>query len=531
MPLQVDEKGFVFDPDKKLWLPPLNVKQIEVFDDYHRYLLVHGPRKSGKTYGILHKVIRHAFDVQFAIVAIVCKTIKNAKSAGVWVLLERMLRIWAGTMVGPGGYCRPRCPGFTIVEGPKTTGDSKMSYVRIKNRYGGISEIQCHSLEHSAEVEAKFKGPAYSMFWLSEFDQYCDEHAWDIMCDALRAPDVPYEAHQIVADCNPPDTGTNNWIHDKFFKFVDEVPKEGEDAETAHLRSSTHRILVNLDDNPQLDPRERKDIEARYKKRKALFNRFILGRWEQDITDGHFSDVWDEATHVVGNADGMQEDWEIIVPTTGCTELLTGWDIGEKKSHSFHIVEKVTTEEETSKRLVVNFRVLDELVMVNKFVSVEEFTLQCLAKMEFWERYQKKENGIVIAWRHWSDTSAFEKRASANANDAAIVYATSKGKISLRGAPKYRDSNRDKVNLLWQFLFVKRLLVSSQCFRTRTMFAMLRSDPKSANSQYVRRDEHKHPFDSLSYPIMSEAPMDMMNSAEVDTDRLHAAPAPVFAGF
>lgn len=529
MPLQVDEKGFVFDPEKKLWLPPLNKKQVEIFDDYHRYLLVHGPRKSGKTFGILHKVIRHAYDVANARFAIVCKTIKNAKSAGVWVLLEMMLNLWAGKP-GPGGHKGNPCPKFKILDGPRTTGDSKMSFVIIQNRWGGESEIQCHSLEYASEVEAKFKGPAYSGFWLSEFDQYCDEHAWDIMCDALRAPGVDFSDHQIIADLNPPDTGTNNWIHDKWFKFKDEVPKEDDGKQD--LRDSLHRILVNLDDNPQLDPRERKDIEMRYSKRKKLYRRFILGLWEQDITDGHFSDVWDEDIHVAGKADGPREDWEIIVPTDQCTELLGGWDIGEKKSHSFHIMEKVTTEEPVSKRLVVSFRILDELVFVDQFVSVEEFTLQAMEKMAFWEKWQKEHHQIEqVTWRHWADTSAFDKRASANTTDAAIVYSTSQGKIVLRGAPKYRDSNRDKVSLLWQFLHAQRLHVSAQCFKTRAMFAMLRADPDSSASKYVRRDQHKHPFDSLSYPILSEAPMDMMNSAEVNTSLMNASPSPIFVGY
>lgn len=524
MPLEVDQNGFVFDPEKKLWLPPLNLKQLEIFNDFHRYLLVHGPRKSGKTFGILHKVIRHANDVKGAMAAIVTKTIKNAKAAGVWVLLTRMLRIWEAG-----------CPGFKVVEGPKTMGDTKMSFVRILNRHRTISEIQCHSLEHSAEVEAKFKGPAYSFFWLSEFDQYCDEHAFDIFCDALRMwPDVSYEEHQIVCDCNPPDTGTNNWIHDKWFKFKDgeSTDQDLADEETAGdetLRQSINRILVMLDDNPQLDPRERKDIESRYRKRKGLYNRFILGKWEQDITDGHFSDVWNEDVHVVGNASGYQKDWEVMVPTAQCREMLTGWDIGEMKSHSFHIIEKVTQEDPAAKRIVVSFHVLDELVVVRQFVSVEEFVLAAVEKMIHWENYHKKTNNIVLQWRHWSDTSAFDKRASSNSSDAAIAYAVSHGRVALQGAPKYRDSNKDKVNLVWQFLHARRLLVSAQCFKTKTMFAMLRDDPKSRSSRYIKRDDHKHPFDSLSYPIMAEAPIDMFKNAEVDLARMEASPRPIFA--
>lgn len=524
MAIQVNGSGFIYD-DSGIWYPPLNIKQFEIFEDGHRYLLVHGPRKSGKTFGIIHKVLRHAFDTNGAMVAIVCKTIKNAKAAGVWVLLTRMLKIWS-----------EQCPGFQIVEGPKTAGDSKMSFVRVRNRHGTISEIQCHSLEHSAEVEAKFKGPAYSMFWLSEFDQYCDEHAFDIFCDALRLwPNVTYEEHKIVADCNPPDTGTNNWIHDKWFKFKDEEPKEDENEDTHFLRSNLHKILVNLDDNPQLDPRERKDLETRYRRRKQLFARFIEGKWEMDITDGHFSDVWREGVHVVGNAEGQIDTWEVMVPGALCTELITGWDIGTSKNHSFHILEKILKEEdyedantkEKKKKMVVEFNAIDELVVVNKLISVQEFAINALEKMEHWEKYQMRANKLPIRWRHWSDTSAFEYQAASNKSDAAIVYEATNGRIALRGAPKYSGSNRDKVKLLWQLLYEERLKISAQLFKTKTMFCMLRKG--DSVSEYVKRDQHKHPFDSLSYPIMSEAPTDMFRSADIQTTGVENSPHPVFA--
>lgn len=512
MAIKVNDAGFIYD-DTGIWYPPLNLKQLEIFDDHSRYLLVHGPRKSGKTFAIIHKVLRHAFDVNGAMIAIVTKTIKNAKSAGVWVLLSRMLEIWSA-----------HCHGFVVVEGPKTTGDSKMSFVRVRNRYGTVSEIQCHSLEHAAEVEAKFKGPAYSMFWLSEFDQYCDEHAFNIFGDALRMwPNVRYEQHQIICDCNPPDSGTNNWIHDKWFKFKDKL--DPGDEEDQYFRSCLHRILVMIDDNPQLDPRERKELEARYSKRKSLRARFILGLWEQDITDGHFSDVWDENIHVLGKADCDPAEREVIVPTPQCTALICGWDMGESKNHSFHIVEKLINEDKHGRK-IVSFSVIDELVVIRTYISIRQFVEAALDKMEHWDIYHKKAHGITLKWRHWSDTSAFRERSAAEASEASIAYEASNGKIVLEPAPKYRNSNRDKVKLLWQLLFEKRLHVSAQLFKTRTMFANLRS---GSDAEYVKEDDHKHPFDSLSYPIIAEAPLDMLRSAEVLTAKKKVSPGLVVA--
>lgn len=501
--IKVSETGFVYDTDGR-WLPPMNLKQLEIFNEYRRYVLIHGPRMSGKTFGIIHKVIRHAFDVNGAMAAIICKTMKNAKSAGVWHLICRALPYW-----------EKYCLGFKIVEGPKTAGDTKLSYVKIRNRNGTVSEIQCHSLEHAQQVEEKFKGTNYSLFWLSELDQYCDEHAFDILCDALRmTPFIPFEQHQIICDCNPPDTGPNNWMHDKWFKFKDSKPAEGDTDQTQIAKDRLHRILVMIDDNPQLDPQAKNDLIERYRRRKKWYARFIEGKWEEDLTEGHFSDVWDEEVHVIGKADGPKEDWEVCVPTSQCTTLLTGWDMGSSKNHSFHIIEKIVSEIPGTNRKIVSFSVIDEMVVIREHISIKQFTEAAVAKIDFWNKWMMDNHKIELKWRHWSDSSAFEYRAAANCTDAAMVYEASNSRIALVAAPKYRQSNRDKVKLLWQLLHAIRIHVSAQCAKTKAMFANLQ---EGGEAEYVKEDDHKHPFDSLSYPILAEAPADMVRSGELST--------------
>jgi hypothetical protein len=515
--IKVDARGFVYSTDGH-FLPPMNLKQYEIFEDYHRYLLVHGPRMSGKTFGIIHRVLRHAFDVDGAMIAIVCKTLKNAKSAGVWLLLCRMIKYW-----------EKHCKGFAVVEGPKTAGDTKLSFVRVRGRNGNISEIQCHSLEHAQEVEAKFKSSAYSMFWLSELDQFCTEHAFDIFCDALRmTPFIPFEMHQIISDCNPPDSGTQNWIHDKWFKFKD-AEMRGEDTEkTLRSKQHLHRILAMIEDNPQLAPEAKDDLIERYRKRPVFYNRFVKGIWEAALTDGHFTEIWDEAIHVLGKDDGPEDENEFIIPTAGCRTLLTGWDLGESKNHSFHILEKIINEDPKTKRQIVSFTALDEVINVRNYMSIKEFAQLCMERIEFWEKWQLEHQKIELNWRHWSDTSAFPDRASADKSDSAIVHEASHGRIILEGAPKYAGSNRDKVGLLQEFLQQRRLFVSAQLHATRAMFANLRKDPTSV-AHFVQRSDHKHPFDSLSYPIIAEAPSDMLKGTRIVTANKERPAGLVFA--
>lgn len=533
MTCKVNSRGFIYDPAKTpIWLPPINTKQFDVFNDFHRYLLVDGPRKTGKTFGLLHKIVRHVYDTNGAMFGIINKTLKNAKSSGIWTVLSNLIlpfwehgipehqwEPWMPVMWKTG------CPGFKVVEGPKTTGDTKLSYVKIRNRHGSISELQCHSLEHATDVEAKFKGPMYSGFWCSEADQYLDEHAFHILCDALRMPGVRYDEHQIILDMNPPDTGPNNFFHDLWFKFKENPPVNDEDYDPI-FHSGLHRIGFAMDDNPQLDPNEKRELISRYKKRRTLYNRFILGLWEQDLTDGHFSEVWDESIHVLGNCQGPESERQQIVPTAACRTLLTGWDLGESKNHSFHILEKIIAEDPVTKQKTISFSVLDELVVVRTYMSIREFTEIAMAKIAHWSDYQFEHQKVRVKWRHWSDTSAFRRRSAAERSDSNIVFEVSRGQIILEGAPKFRDSNKDRVNIAIHLLAENRLHVSAQLIKTRLMFANLR---RGDDANYVKKDDHKHPFDSLTYPISAEAPLDMLKSTEIFTAPKAISPGVVVA--
>lgn len=499
--------NFVYDDSPvPIWLPPINLKQFEIFNDFHRYTLITGCRKAGKTIGVEHKLLRHAFDCDGAKIGIISRTIKNAKGSGIWTeLTETILPIWLKS--GLSMRLAPNKNGRAM----GVTGDTKMSFLRLINRHKSVSEIQLHSVENANEVEDKFKGTRFSMWWVSELDRWDDRFLFDILTDQLRIMHIPYEQHQLIADCNPPETGENNCWHDLFFKT-----RHNPDSPNYPMVNDLNVIQCGLDDNPQLDPRERRELEVKYGYRESLRKRFVQGLWTQDLIDGHFSDVYDEAVHVLGKVDCAEEEQEFLIPTAGCTTLLTGWDMGESKNHSFHILEKIITEDPRTKRQHVSFSALDELVVIRTYISIREFVLRCLEKIDYWNEWQKEHHNVTLKWRHWSDTSAFHDRSAADKSDAAIAYEASDGRIVLDGAPKYRESNRDKVKLIWQLLYEKRLHISAQLSVTRAMFANLRSDPKAV-AHYVKRDDHKHPFDSLSYPIIAECPSDMLKSAELST--------------
>lgn len=467
------------------WLPDLSPKGFEVFNAYERYLMVDGPRKAGKSLAIANRVARHLFENQNATVGIITKTLKNGK-VGVWSdLTKTVLPQWIGAKIGMKWTKEPTMDVAT-----------KMSYARVKNGFGGESEVQLHSLENVWEAEAKFKGTRFSLLWLSEADQFEDRVVFDVLTDQLRVVEIPYENHQIIADLNPPETGINHWLAGIW------ITRKQSDNE--QFENQFKRIQFTIDDNTFLDPREKQDLINKYSYDKQLYARYVMGEWVEDVSEGHFADVFVPNTHVVGNVSGpREEDHEIIIPPKNCIELFSGWDLGDV-NHACSISCKRTDANGNS-----IFDVIDEAVVIDRKISIADFTETVMEKMQWWEEYLKKEHGTErILWRHWSDNSAWRYRAASDVYDELVVRQVSQGKIVLHAVTKGSGSVKQRIGLLKKLIFDRRIFFSAQLTNTIKMVREMKPGPNRAEP--IRDgDKNKHIFDALTYMLISETPMDV----------------------
>lgn len=473
------------------WMPVLSPKQVEAFNCGHRFQLLTGPRKCGKTWVACHKILRHCFDNP-ARVAMFTKTTKNAKAGGVWLDLTQIaLPEWINANIG-----------MTIVEEPRVTGDTRMSYFKVSNRFGGVSEVQLHSLEYCPEIVEKIKGGRFSMIYFSELDNFEDRIVFDISEDQLRMPNVPYENHIWLGDTNPPESGPNNWLHDLWFKEAD---KEGH--EDPEYQAQIKRIEFTLDDNPFLDEREKKNLIAKYRPRKSWYNRFILGLWEEDLTDGCFSEVFRPEFHIRGNTEKAdRKDWEVIVPTESCLELFIGMDPGDV-NHSAHIIEQIHTPSQEP-----IYSVIDEIISIGKNVSLKQFTHAILTQMDFWEKYiADNYKGRKIKWYTWADSSVDRYRSAAASDEVLVIRNLSGDRIRPRAAAKFTGSAETRVRILHRLLWEERIFISAACPQTISMLKALKYTGTKVEPIGPRR--HKHAFDSLTYVLISEEPMALEQAA------------------
>jgi PBSX family phage terminase large subunit len=472
------------------WIPKLSEKGIQVFNNYSRYLLVAGPRKSGKTIAVLKKLIRHAWELPGAKIGIFTKYVKNAKQ-GVWDYLcensNSLIDEWIESV-----------EGFEYAVRPKVDGATRMHYFRIKNMHGSVSEIQLHAIDKESEIESKLKSTQFTCIFVNELDNFMTRKIFNIAILQLRSVHIDSKNLQFIADTNPAEDGDQNWIYKLWFQ--DRV-RELSEME-ADKRESFEKFRKNLDlieimipENPFLSEDERVELEGMYIDDPELYDRYILGKWTASASNAHFGKVYRPAIHKIGNVKSPDpDDWEILSPTDKCSELITGWDLGDN-NHSAHILERVEGPHG------VWWQILDEMVVVGDQMSIEDFTLEFMQKMiDIMDSIPGRE----IKWIHWADESAFSRfRAAGNVYDYMVVSTASGGMINLQPAPKFAGSVGQRINVVRNLLKRNRLFISAQCEMTERMFRFLK---KGGKGKLINPgDVNKHAFDSLSYPIISES--------------------------
>lgn len=480
------------------WSPTLTPRGVDVFNDMHRFLLVDGPRRSGKTLSILHKLCRHAWENPKACIAIVCKTLKNAE-IGVWKdLFSTVAAEWEKSGIG-----------FKISQPVRQNAASKLPYFRIRSCDGQESEFQLHSCERPEEAEEKFKGGRFSAIYISEADQIVspkdptkDRDLFNILAQQLRSLDVPHEAQQLICDCNPPKTALRHWIAKVFFPHT-----EGDGPRVDPVYSALFgRVSVPLESNTLLDPRERAELIAQFSYDPDLFARMVEGKWLEDIRDTHFADVFGDSSIVGDVTDVERSKWSIIKPPDYAITFFTGWDLGDV-NHAVCFFFGWPTDFNT-----MSYANFDEVVSVERKIPIHAIAKRVEDKLKFWGDFFQERFGRPIHWRHWSDTSAFNRyRAAANTYDAVLVRQATDHRILLQPVEKGPGSVRQRLLLARRLLGERKVWQSAYCHNTNEMLRKLRrgSDDDPVGSD----DPHRHVWDAWSYALTMECPIQRSSRA------------------
>jgi len=527
--MPIDSEGIFF--------PDLFDRQLEVYNCMKRAMLVCGPRLSGKTIAVLHKIVRHLWEVKGARVAMFSRTLKNSKDGGPWMKMQRdILPEWFKSGIG----IRYTTMGADKRPGPKVDGQTRTPFFRVRNGYGGESECMLFSLDVDNDVEDKLKEMEFSLIYFSELSKFGTRGVLQYGLPALRMLNIPFEQQQWIADTNPAEEGESSWIYRAFYL----ERKWTYDEYTAHntevglpvlpervfdfFKTNSDVLEWGIRENPRLDPRQIDEVTVACGSDIGMYERLVNGKWVFGFGDQsrHFRGCFRENLHVVGNCSSQNEDdWEYLNPSPTIAELITGWDLGDKNHAAVAIERNVISGRSY-------FSVLDELVNIGKEMSVEEFTVAFMGLIEGNPDMPEGRLSIEEIAGHrldleraWSDRSSIEKyQSTGDTYQHLEVYAASRNRIQLIGVPKAKHSVAQRVRLLKKLLMQGRIRVSAHCTMTIQMLRDLKKGKGALN--YVVDDENKHVFDALTYALLMECAEELQT---LDPETVGRRDRPAFA--
>ena len=137
------------------WHPDLNPTQKTIFEDTSKFILAYGEKGSGKTLGLLFKLVRHCYENQNALAIVVSPSIRTGKEGVLHDLETIVLPQWGEGI------------GLEYTQS-KLDPNTKDRHLWIGNRYNGWSKVLLISIPYADAVEPRIKGMSPSFLYVDE---------------------------------------------------------------------------------------------------------------------------------------------------------------------------------------------------------------------------------------------------------------------------------------------------------------------------------------------------------------------------
>lgn len=477
--------------DDKPWAPKLTPKQQEAFDSAARFILCHGEKGSGKTFGLIHKLVRHCYENQNALALILVKERSMATKGGAWdKLVNQVLPCWRdGNRDREGNLLDS---GLGLQFSRVHFDQQHHEFIWIENMHGGWSMATLVSEQHAHQLRDTIRGYEPSFVLVDELTSCkSDEYLVAVGAQVGRRP-IGGGLQQYTAACNP--EGPSHWVHKKWFV-------EPYDEETDTWDLDYHQIHVPIEDNKVNLPNGYiENLAKLYKGDPIEHARMMRGEWiDRPSGDAMFRDVWSPYIHVKPEPNSP----ESILPTPGYP-IIIGMDPGASYN-AFIFLQQV----------LMRWIAFDEVVTVRKRIPYAKLIPVFLRRVAFWVNTPEMK-GTRIAYV--SDSSAFNQFRSNNGSydvlemqRIADLHTPSLGLKPMRliQAPKFNGSVPTRTRLVMDALASDQLVVSARCRAVIAMFEGIESQKQVAGgfnpeiSLTPKRSDHIHVFDAMSYPILT----------------------------
>ena len=450
------------------WYPDLNPTQDLIFNDATLNILGHAEKGSGKSIGFGHKIIRHCYENENALVLIIAPSMRTGNE-GIWFDLDTLIL--------------PQWRDGIALEYTQSKLDpnTKDRHRWIRNKYGGWSKILLMSIMYPSQVEARVKGPAPSMVYIDELTN-CEGIEYYIYTAAqLGRRRGIVGPQQFLASCNP--KGQSHWVWKLFF----DEKKSDPDYKVYHvpITENVHRLPKGYVERLQKifasDP-----VESA---------RLLKGEWiDRPTGDGLFKEYYNESLHLKGSlTKGLG-----LKPLPGFP-ILVGYDLGQVYS-SVTFLQAIPTKDGR-----VLWIVFDEVDHLGEKILYKNLARKVITRMRFWRELMDYEfafehiadESAINQWRPGGDGSYDAWEFEKEYNKCATEFG---GKsIKIKGCPKGSGSVPARVRMVQGKLYQDELLISATCPNARDTMMYLEADKD--DPEKPKRSKYLHKFDSMSYPM------------------------------
>ena len=471
------------------WCPSLNPIQRKIFDCEARNILAHGEKGSGKTLGVINRIVRHCYENRNAMAFILTPVKSMSDDGGAWhKLVTEVLPQWES---GLGLHWK------------RANDKQHNEIVWVQNQHDEWSQIKGISAPHPDLLRERFPGREPSLVFVDELTECATDEYYKAPSAQLGRRPFVEGVQQFIGACNP--KGPSHWVHHFFFV----APF---DEEKGQWDPNFEVIYVPLSDNEKnLPPEYIEHLKGTYKHDPIEAARLINGEWiDRPSGESLFREIYKPAIHVRPiDRDGNPSIKEWLQPVKG-HPIIVGLDPGSL-NNAFVFEQWLPVDGH------MKWVAFDEIVTIRKRILYEDFIPMVARRIKFWrENVGANQTELPQIWI--SDNSAFNQfRAAGGSYDVLEIeriYEACREKygleaIKIKPAPKFNDSVMIRVQTLQKLLSQDEFIVSSRCSKIRAMLMQLEAQKQKSGGAFEprlaltpRRSEHLHVFDALTYPII-----------------------------
>ena len=480
-------------PNIEKWWPELNAPQMELFNDYTRNVLCDSERFSGKSIGVGHKAIRHAWETWDALVLITTYSLEGLTSGLMEDLTNLILPEWEANI--------------GLEHTPPRQNVSKTTFIKVANKFGGWSTIMFKPCPTTTIISTRFKPIKASMIVFEEMGDQNNKAFYTKLNQQLRRNHV--KQFQFIAVTNPPEQGPKHYLYEMFFV----EPEDPKDAERWKLKYK--RIYFPAHLNKWRDVAGYlEDIKFDNRGDSNAVARLVEGKWEElQLGDGIFKDYFIPEIHIKGD---LASNRRLVAQPN--MPIVLGGDMGDV-NNGFSFLQQVHMKDK------VVWMMLAELETVGKKLSIPQLMHLLLSKMSGVIQDGATLKGMDISqavqnfrFDHIADSSTLRFRQSGGDIERELIkkettkilqehaaqYPYIKDPIYFKPAPKGDGSVEFRVKMLIEMLQTERFVVDASCVKTIEMFKMITSGKTANGSPFApgSRSKYKHILDAITYPIV-----------------------------